>query len=243
VSVHGFARHRSIRTNAKRHIGCKFLLNFDLQDFFPSINFGRVKGLFSSKPYALPEPVSLALAQICCYLRTLPAGAPTSPVVANMICARMDARLKELARKQGCTFTRYADDISFSYKRRKLPPAIADFDLETKQWHIGDELNKIVVDNGFKINPAKTRIRTAGKRLEVTGVTINQKLNVSRKLIRQVRSMFMLGRNMDWSLRARSFWQNTITSSAVSRPRISSGWSGARLILSALSGDAMMNWS
>src|SRR5664280_149128 len=187
--VHGFARNRSIRSNAKRHLGCTVLLNFDLSDFFPTIHFGRVKGLFSSKPYSLPDPAAITLAQICCYQRVLPAGAPTSPIVSNMVCARMDAQLKELSRKQGCIFTRYADDISFSCKREKLPPAIAEFSEGSGRWCVGDQLTRIIDDNGFKINPAKTRVRSKGSRLEVTGVTVNRELNVSRKLIRQIRAM------------------------------------------------------
>src|SRR6266849_922821 len=80
--VHGFARDRSIKTNASRHFGCE-LINFDLEDFFPTIHFGRVKGLFGKNPYKLTDPAALTLAQICCYERVLPAGAPTSPIIAN----------------------------------------------------------------------------------------------------------------------------------------------------------------
>jgi RNA-directed DNA polymerase len=89
--VHGFARGRSIRSNAVRHIGAQWVLNFDLKDFFPTIHFGRVLGLFLGKPYELPEPVAKTLARICCFEGMLPIGAPTSPVVANMICAKMDS--------------------------------------------------------------------------------------------------------------------------------------------------------
>lgn len=188
-SVHGFARHRSILTNAGRHVGCNLLLNFDLADFFPSIHFGRVKGLLQSKPYSLPEESAIVLAQICCHEKTLPAGAPTSPVVANMVCGKMDSQLKELASRFRCKYTRYADDITLSTDLTRFPPAIAYREKESKQWSLGNELLKIITDNGFKINPTKTRCGSPGTRLEVTGLTINRGINVSRKIIRQVRAM------------------------------------------------------
>jgi len=187
--VHGFARGKSIRSNAKRHLKCSLLLNFDLADFFPSIHFGRVKGMFQSKPYSLPERAAMVLAQIYCYKRALPAGAPTSPVVANMVCARMDSHLKQLAASFRCTYTRYADDISFSTKLTRLHPAIAYRDKDTKRWVIGDQLGKIITDNGFSINVAKTRCYSRGTRLEITGLTINERVNVRPKLVRQVRAM------------------------------------------------------
>jgi RNA-directed DNA polymerase len=187
--VHGFARNRSIRSNARRHLECNLLLNFDLADFFPSIHFGRVKGMFQSKPYSLPEQAAMVLAQICCYRRILPAGAPTSPVVANMVCARMDSHLKGLASKFRCTYTRYADDITFSTQQTRFHPAIAYRDKDTKRWAIGDQLGKIVTDNGFSINATKTRCYSRATRLEITGLTINERVNVRRKLLRQVRAM------------------------------------------------------
>ena len=86
--VHGFVRARSVKTNAQRHLGARWLLNFDLKDFFPSIHYGRVAGLFSGKAYSLPAPVAALIARICCYKTVLPVGAPTSPVIANMICGK-----------------------------------------------------------------------------------------------------------------------------------------------------------
>jgi len=187
--VHGFTRRRSVRSNARRHLGCKLLLNFDLENFFPSIHFGRVEGLFKSAPYSLPEPAARVLAQICCFNSRLPAGAPTSPVVANMICARMDAQLKGLASRFECTYTRYADDISFSTTLEQFPPAIAERSPSSPKWVIGDQLGKIVAANDFKINTSKTRVYTRGTRFEVTGLTLSERVNVRRKLISQVRAM------------------------------------------------------
>jgi RNA-directed DNA polymerase len=187
--VHGFAKRKSILSNAKRHVGCKVLLNLDIADFFPSIHFGRVKGMFQGRPYSLPEPAALALAQICCYDRSLPAGAPTSPVVANMVCARMDSQLKGLASRFQCTYTRYADDISFSTTLEEFPVAVASRDQSSSRWVVGDQLAGVITDNGFTINVSKTRLYSPGMRFEVTGLTINEHVNVRRKLISQVRAM------------------------------------------------------
>jgi RNA-directed DNA polymerase len=187
--VHGFVRKRSIRSNAERHIGAEWILNFDLADFFPSIHFGRVKGLFGHKPYNLPDEAALALAQICCHDRVLPVGAPTSPIVANMVCGRLDAEMKALAKQYGCMYTRYADDITFSTRSRRFAPSIAYRDPTTKLWVIGDEVRNVVKSNLFSINDKKTRVRNRNSSQEVTGIRINERLNVPRTLIRQVRSM------------------------------------------------------
>jgi RNA-directed DNA polymerase len=187
--VHGFVHDRSIKSNAIRHLGAEWVLNFDLENFFPSIHFGRVKGLFSHKPYFLPEQAAQVLAQICCHMKMLPAGAPTSPIVANMLCARMDAELKKLAKNYGCVYTRYADDITFSTKARRFAPMIVFRDPATKTWVLGDELRAIVKSNLFAINEGKTRVRNRHSRQEVTGLRINKRLNVSRGFIRQVRAM------------------------------------------------------
>src|SRR5207302_1692057 len=118
--VHGFARDRGIVSNADRHINKKVILNIDLEDFFPTIHFGRVKGVLKAPPYSLPNEVAQTLGNICCYKRALPQGAPTSPVVSNMVCVSLDSGLRHLAEEHACTYTRYADDITFSTTRRRL---------------------------------------------------------------------------------------------------------------------------
>lgn len=189
-SSHGFSQARSIVTNASQHIRKKYVLNVDLQDFFPSINFGRVRGLFMAAPYSLPEEVATILAQICCHNNQLPQGAPTSPVVSNMICAKLDSELQQLARKQRCTYTRYADDITFSTSLKVFPTALAKTisDL-TEQIEIGDQLNEVIRNNGFEINPKKLRLQTKMRRQEVTGLKVNTKVNIRRKYLKQIRAM------------------------------------------------------
>ena len=187
--VHGFVHGRSIKSNAEAHKGCRLVLNIDLTDFFPSIHFGRVKGLLQSKAYQLPEQVALVLAQICCHEKALPVGAPTSPVVANMVCAPLDAELLVFARQHHCFYTRYADDITFSTDRPGFAPAVAYRDDTSHDWIIGDELKRILKRNTFRINEAKSRVFGKNSRQEITGLVVNSRTNVKRRVVRQVRAM------------------------------------------------------
>ena len=178
-------------SNAKKHTAQKFVLNLDLLDFFPSINFGRVRGMFMATPYNLNEKVSTVLAQICCFNNELPQGAPTSPIVSNMICAKMDSQLRILAQLSRCNYTRYADDITFSTSSPKFPAQLATIITGEKgnYLQLSDQLKTIIEDNGFKINNDKVRLQTKTHRQEVTGLVTNQFPNVRRHYIRQVRAM------------------------------------------------------
>jgi RNA-directed DNA polymerase len=95
-TVHSFIKNENILRNAKPHVSKKWVLNIDLSEFFPTINFPRVRGLFIGKPYRLNESAATVLAQICCHESTLPQGAPTSPIISNMICSKLDAELYRL---------------------------------------------------------------------------------------------------------------------------------------------------
>lgn len=186
--VHSFVSNRSIVSNASLHVGRRNILNVDLKDFFPSINFGRVRGLFMGKPYKLNSSVSTVLAQICCFNNELPQGAPTSPIVSNMICAQMDSWLMSLAKENRCDYTRYADDITFSSNMREFPSTMVSVN-EFGQPEIGTELSRIINENGFQINPDKIRLRHRSRHQEVTGLTTNRFPNVRRRFVRQIRAM------------------------------------------------------
>jgi RNA-directed DNA polymerase len=190
-SAHGFVTGRSIRSNAREHVGKRFVLNVDLEDFFPSINFGRVRGMFMAHPYGLQPPVATVLAQICCHNNQLPQGAPTSPMVSNMVCARLDGDLQRLAQRHRCTYTRYADDLTFSTTLRTFPQQLADPEAgwTGDQLALGQELRSVIHSNGFHINTGKQRLQFRGWRQEVTGLTVNKFPNVSRRFVRQVRAM------------------------------------------------------
>lgn len=188
-SVHGYVRERSIRTNSKVHAGKQNIFIVDLQDFFPSINFGRVRGLFMAPPFKLNEKVATVLAQICTFENSLPQGAPTSPAVSNLICRKMDQQLSRLARSYRCDYTRYADDITFSTKKDVFPKAIAISIPNSKEAHCGDELSRIITMSGFAINAKKVRLIHRSRQQKVTGLVSNEFPNVDRKYIRQIRAM------------------------------------------------------
>lgn len=190
-SAHGFVPGKNIVTNAKAHAGKRFVLNLDLADFFGSVNFGRVRGLLMKAPYDLPAPVATVLAQICCHEDKLPQGAPTSPIITNMLCAKMDSQLQRLAKECRATYTRYADDITFSTTLKEFPEALA-YAIETEEGDkllLGDRLLGIIADNGFNINEKKVRLQVRGNHQEVTGLTTNQSPNVKRTYVRQIRAM------------------------------------------------------
>ena len=191
-STHGFTIGKSILTNAQQHLKQGYILNLDIKDFFPSINFGRVRGLLMAKPYDCTQEVATVLAQICCYNNELPQGSPCSPIISNMICARLDSQLQRLSSKNRCIYTRYADDITFSTSRYKFPQSLAYFSIESNDFVIGGGAKQIIEDNGFKINLSKVRLQSKYGHQEVTGITVNEKLNINRKYIRNIRAILHL---------------------------------------------------
>ena len=187
-SVFSYVRKRSIVDNASKHKRQRYVFNIDLEDFFPSINFGRVRGLFIGKPYYIPPEAATVIAQICCHNNQLPQGAPTSPIVSNMICAQMDSQLQALAMRHKCYYTRYADDMTFSTSIRDFPSAIATM-ISLTEVEVGGELDAIIESNGFRINKSKVRLQPRYRRQEVTGLTVNEFPNVRRNYVRQIRAM------------------------------------------------------
>lgn len=190
-SVHGFVPNRSIVTNAKAHAGKRYVLNIDLKDFFPAINFGRVRGMFMALPYGLNPEVATVLAQICCHENHIPQGAPTSPIISNMICAKLDSQLQKLAKQYRCTYTRYADDITFSTTTPNFPKDLAYILVieDSSKVFLGKALYSIIKENNFEINELKLRIQNEKEHQEVTGITVNQFPNLDRRFIRQIRAM------------------------------------------------------
>jgi RNA-directed DNA polymerase len=187
---HGFQRKKSIITNAKPHRSRKFVFNIDISDYFHSINFGRVLGFFEkNRNFSLEREVAVTLAQICCYNGRLPQGAPTSPVMSNLISQILDVRLSKLAENYGCVYTRYADDITFSTSERKFPRNIAKKSRLSSTWRAAKMLRKEIKSAGFNINPSKTRMQYRQSRQTVTGLVVNSKINVTREYIKDCRAM------------------------------------------------------
>ncbi|MCU0516032.1 MAG: retron St85 family RNA-directed DNA polymerase [Oscillatoria sp. Prado101] len=194
-AAHGFRRERSIVTNAQPHVGAEVILNIDLKDFFPSISYKRVKGLFKSCGYS--ETASIIFALICTEPRVkefqldgqtnsvlswterhLPQGAPTSPAISNLLCRRLDRRLTEMAEQLGFVYTRYADDLTFSASGDSLRNICKVFKVT----------RSIIKYEGFDINEDKTRVFRKSRQQEVTGVVVNSKLNVSRETLKRFRA-------------------------------------------------------
>lgn len=193
-SAHGFRAGRSIVTNARPHVGAETIINLDLKDFFPTITYRRVKGLFRSFGYS--EAAATILGLLCTEptteeveldgqkyfvatgARHLPQGAPTSPAITNALCRRLDRRLLKMADDLGFTYTRYADDLTFSASGENLR-------------HLSSVLARvkaIVEHEGFTVHPEKTRVLRRSRQQEVTGLVVNSKANVSRQELRRFRA-------------------------------------------------------
>ena len=187
----GFRKDRSIAENASRHKRRRFVLNLDLEDFFPSFNFGRVRGFFlKDKAFGLHPEVATTIAQIACDGTALPQGSPCSPVISELIAQILDMRLIRLAKKYGVTYTRYADDITFSTSQKDFPAGLATVDLNNPAvWHLSEELVSKIVTSGFAINNAKTRMYFRGSRQMVTGLVVNEKVNIRSDYYRRARAM------------------------------------------------------
>lgn len=194
-AAHGFAKERSIVSNAANHVAKDVVINVDLENFFPSVTFARIKGVFSALGYS--EHIATILAALCSQADQdiisldgerfyvdkakpcLPQGAPTSPAISNILCRKLDRRMQDVTKTLGFSYSRYADDLTFSADN------IDDSKIKKLFWRI----NGILKDESFKLNHSKTRIMRKHCRQEVTGVVVNQKLSVDRKTLKKFRAL------------------------------------------------------
>ncbi len=188
---HGFKRKYSIFTNAEQHKNKRYVFNIDLDDFFGAMNFGRVRGYFiKNKNFELDEKVATIIAQIACFKNSLPQGSPSSPVITNLISHTMDIRLAALAKQLKCTYSRYADDLTFSTNKKKFPSELAEpANEEETEWRIGNKLESTIQKLGFIVNHKKTRLQFRRSRQEVTGLVVNKKANIKSEYHRTARAM------------------------------------------------------
>ncbi|NOG52791.1 MAG: RNA-directed DNA polymerase [Planctomycetes bacterium] len=187
--VTGFVLGRSVANNANPHVCKQHVLTIDLDNFFPSIHFGRVRGILQSPPYGVAPPAASVLAQLACHDDGhLPQGAPTSPIVANMVCGPLDSAMLQMASNNRLTYTRYADDITLSTNLRTFPSDIVRQD-EHDTCEVGVVLRDLLAEHGFTIREGKTRLRSRLRRQTVTGLVVNEVVNVRRSYVRQLRAL------------------------------------------------------
>jgi len=186
--VHSYIYKHNVISNARRHVNKKWVLNVDLMNFFPTISFQRIRGMFISKPYLLGEGAATVLAQLCCCDGSLPQGAPTSPIISNIICSKLDSEIGRLAQRHKCLYTRYADDLTFSTNEAVFPESLAKKENGGRVV-IGDELTRVINANWFIINDNKIKLRAYDAHQEATGLTVNEKVNVRRRYVKQIRAM------------------------------------------------------
>lgn len=186
--VHGFVPDKSVKSNAQAHLRKRHILNIDLKDFFPTITENRIVGLLASM--GIDDEVTKIIGIVCCYNSQLPQGAPSSPILSNMICFRLDKELMTFSKKVRCIYTRYADDITFSSHQpmsaifEGSAPAAGRFspDLLTA------DLRRVFINNGFILNEDKAHYADKNSRRMVTGIKVNELLNVDRRYIRNIRA-------------------------------------------------------
>lgn len=179
--AHAYTERKSIITNAKVHKNKSFVLNIDLENFFESFHFGRVKGyLEKNKNYLFQKNISTIIAQLTCYNGSLPQGAPSSPIITNLICNNLDMKILKICKKYKLNYTRYADDLTFSTNNKffynDLDNFLSNIEITVRQ-------------AGFNINHNKTRIQFRESRQVVTGLVVNKKVNVKREFHKNTRAM------------------------------------------------------
>jgi len=198
VNPHYLGTHCNIVENAKVHIGKKQVLNIDLKDFFPSISASQVKEVFTSECFNFNDSVATALTLLTTYEGKLPIGAPTSPVISNFICLKLDHDLKEFCDTNDLSFSRYADDLTFSADTLISNDTVLD-------------IINLIKRNNFHINEKKLRLKLSNRKQTVTGLTVNEKVNVDRKLLKKIRAMlhdmttngidYATNRHFKWSVK------------------------------------------
>lgn len=170
--AHGFVKNRSIRTNAELHMTHDYALCMDIEDFFPSIKEDTVKEVFARAGYS--RRAANALADMCCYFAALPQGAPTSPYLANLVFIEKDHELALLAKQHDATYSRYADDLTFS--------------SDNPLGNLSDAVNQVLQNNGFRLNDSKTKEFFPGQPKRITGLIVqNGLIRVPRKFKRTLK--------------------------------------------------------
>jgi RNA-directed DNA polymerase len=203
--VHGFVKDRGPITNANAHQTRPYLLNLDLRNFFGAINRRRILGML--RALGLTEEVALAVCSICVTRNQLPQGAPTSPILSNMVAYRLDRDLMNFAKANRLRYTRYADDISLSGYAQPIALFEGGVPLPGRVpvAQLSASLRLAILSNGFEINPDKVWFSGPNARKEVTGLIVNEFTNVRRSFVRNLRAALYKVETMGVSVAERDY--------------------------------------
>lgn len=188
--VMGFVPSRSVVDNAEKHVGKYYVFNTDLKDFFPSISKSRVWATLKCPPFSFNDTIADAIAGLCCTevekdgetIVVLPQGSPCSPILTNIVCRNLDRQLSRLAGKYHITYSRYADDITFS----------SDHNVYQEEGVFRKELKTIITKEHFTFNDNKTRLQKTGCRQEVAGLIVSDRVNVPREYVRGLDNLLFI---------------------------------------------------
>lgn len=169
----GFRKKYSICNNASPHVKKDFVFHLDMKDFFPTITTPRVVGLFKS--LGCTKEVAFGLGKLTTYKNKLPQGAPSSPSISNIICRKLDFRIKCFCDKRNWSYTRYCDDITIS---------------GTGHMPSRNIISRIIHDEGFEVNTRKTSIMRRNTCQRVTGLVVNERVNISKHRKKIWRAIF-----------------------------------------------------
>lgn len=178
--TNGFSYGRDIIRNARPHVNKRFVLNCDISNFFPSVEQRRIETVLGLNPINLKgnkKTIAAYIAEVTTFNGFLVQGAPTSPVLSNLVTQKLDRKISAFCISRKVKYTRYADDLTFSCNK-------AVFD----DYFISN-IREIVFTENFILNESKTRVRSNMDRQEVTGLVVNQKINVPREYLKKVRAM------------------------------------------------------
>ncbi len=212
-SAHGFLPGRSITGNASAHTAQPFVLNIDLENFFPSIPAGRIYGVLTKGSLKFSPKLAYYITHICTRNGALPQGSPASPILSNLVCWYLDNRLRGLAEQYDVIYSRYADDLTFS-SERPFPEAFLV------------KLDEIIKAENFSVNHKKVRLQKADVCQEVTGLVVNEKVNLRREYIREIRAMLHNWETLGYGEAQQKFLENYFPKKAKGKSELSNVLAG-----------------
>lgn len=200
-SAYGFLKKRKLKfernakAGAEKHVGRPWLWNIDIEKFFPSINTQAIYEVLRKKPFHFSHDLARYICLLFIYKKHLPTGAPTSPLMSHFVCMDLDAAIRKYIEEmnEDIVYTRYADDISFSF-------------MHEPSEQFKNAMYQLVESFGFVVNRKKDRLHGPANARYVTGIKVNEKLNVNRRYIRNIRAaLYDLEKNGLYSASRRYF--------------------------------------